>query len=123
MRLKVLAQQLAVCRLDAGAELSGLVPKGDFWSLTRTREEVSLVCAPEWVPCGARCEAGWRCLQVEGPLDFSLVGILAGLAGQLAAAGVSLFALSTFDTDYLLVKEASLPAALDALRAGGHTIA
>ncbi|MBN1372589.1 MAG: ACT domain-containing protein, partial [Anaerolineaceae bacterium] len=74
------------------------------------------------VPGGVRAEGGWRALKVLGPLDFSLTGILAGLASTLAAAGVSIFALSTFDTDYIMVKESSLGTAIEALREQGHTI-
>ena len=122
MNLHLLEEQLAVCRLDAAAELPEGFRGGGFWSITRTQSELSLVCAEELAPAGARIEHGWRCLMVKGPLDFSLVGILAELAGVLAGAGVSIFAISTFDTDYLLVKSADLEAALAALRKAGHRV-
>lgn len=122
LQLRVLPETLAVCRLNPDDTLPAWAVQGSFWCAVRTREELSLVCAQDQVPAGVRAEDGWRALQVLGPLDFSLTGILAGLAGALAAAGVSIFAISTFDTDYLLVKASSLSAAVEALRGQGHTI-
>ena len=74
------------------------------------------------VPEQIKCEAGWRCLKVKGPLEFPLIGVLASLATPLASAGVSIFALSTFNTDYLLVKENLLETALQVLSQEGHKI-
>jgi len=125
MKLDVLAETYAVCRLDPQGGLAewALPPaRARLWSLTVTADEISLVCPAAAVPDGPLCEAGWRALRVAGPLDFGLVGILAELSGLLARAGVSLFALSTYDTDYLLVKAEALEAACDALRAGGHQL-
>ena len=113
---------LAVCRLDASAEIPGWAMVGDFYSVTHTSDELSVVCAEDKVPVGVRCEKGWRGLKVEGPLDFGLVGILAAIAATLAAAGISLFALATFDTDYILVKADQYERAIAALAASGHTI-
>jgi hypothetical protein len=90
--------------------------------MTRTADELSVVCWADAVPEGVRCEKGWRCLRVAGTLDFSLVGVLASMLAPLAAAGVSVFVLSTFDTDYVLVKEAHLTKAADALRLAGYVI-
>jgi hypothetical protein len=81
-----------------------------------------VICLAEKVPEGAQTEPGWRVIKVIGPLDFALVGILAELAGLLAEAGISIFALSTFDTDYILVKEARLAAAQAALTRAGHQV-
>ncbi len=101
---------------------------GGFVSVTRTSDELSLVVAEEAVPRGAtadglRVQSGWRCLKVAGPLDFSLVGILASLAVPLAEAGVSIFAISTFDTDYLLVPASDLARAVAELKVRGHRVA
>jgi hypothetical protein len=85
-------------------------------------DELSVVCQEELVPANIRAENGWRGLKVEGPLDFALTGILAGLASALAQAGVSLFAISTFDTDYILVKEKDLAKAIRALEQAGHRV-
>jgi hypothetical protein len=92
-------------------------------AIIRTQEELSIVCEQENVPPDIRCERNWRAMKVAGPLDFALVGVLASLAGALADAGVSVFALSTYDTDYLLVKADTLERAIDALEAAGHRVA
>ncbi len=110
----------AVCRLDTDAPLPGWVAGGPFVSITRTADELSVVCREEAVPDGVHCERGWRCLRVAGTLDFSLVGALAALLGPLAEAGVGAFAVSTFDTDYLLVKATAFERAVAVLRQAGH---
>jgi hypothetical protein len=94
----------------------------DFFSITRTGEELSVVCREALVPEGIRAERGWRALRVAGVLDLSQVGVLASLASPLAGAGISLFALSTFDTDYLLVQEQDLGRAVEVLVAVGHAV-
>ena len=122
LHLEILPWVLAVCRLDADASLPDWAPADTFLSIARTSDELSVVCLEEAVPPEVRCEKGWRCLRVEGPLEFSEVGILASLTAVLAAAGVSLFAISTFDTDYLLVKDEDLEQAVTALHETGHQI-
>jgi hypothetical protein len=112
----------AVCRLDAGAALPAWAAGGPLVSVTRTADELSVVCPQQAVPEGVRCERGWRGLRVAGPLDFSLVGVLAALLDPLAAAGVGVFVLATFDTDYLLVKEKDWPRAVLALRRAGYEV-
>ena len=92
---------------------------GPLLSITRTGEETSVVCLRENAPRGARVEDGWRAVKLEGPIPFEEIGVLSALSGSLAAAGLSVFAISTFDTDYILVKEARLAEALDALRKAG----
>jgi hypothetical protein len=120
--LLLLEGSFAVCRLAADAPVPAWATTGAFSSITRTPDELSIVCAEEAVPEGVQCERGWRCLRVAGAIAFSVVGVLAALAGPLAEAGVSLFAVSTFDTDYLLVKEQDLSAAQAALRRSGHIV-
>lgn len=122
LTLSVLPGTYAICRLDAGTTIPAWALHGDFVSLTCTEDELSVVCAETAVPDGVQCERGWRCLKVEGPLDFALTGILASLAGPLAAAEISLFAISTYDTDYLLVKAGQLAEALAVLAAAGFDI-
>jgi hypothetical protein len=114
----------AVCRLAADTPLPAWVsvPGSDFISITRTAEELSIACRQEIVPDDVRCERGWRCLRVAGALDFALVGVLAALLAPLADAGIAVFAVSTFDTDYLLVKEGRWDAAIAALRRAGYSI-
>lgn len=123
LTLTLLPETLAVCRLAPDAPLPDWAVAGPFFAVTRTRDELSVVCQQEQIPDGVTCQPGWRCLQVAGPLNFSLTGVLASLALPLAQAGVSIFALSTYDTDYLLVSETALDAALAALRNAGHALA
>ncbi|HMB91624.1 MAG TPA: ACT domain-containing protein, partial [Rhodothermales bacterium] len=120
--LTILPGDLAICRLPASAPVPNWAMRGDCYTVTRTQDELSIVCAQQFVPEGAKQEAGWACLKVQGPLDFGLTGILASLVNPLAEAGISVFAISTFDTDYLLVKRATLAQALDALSEAGHRI-
>lgn len=96
--------------------------RGPLASVTRTGAELSVVCAQEAVPESVQAERGWRAMAVAGPLDFALTGVLASLAEPLAEAGVPIFVVSTFDTDWLLVKDDRLDDALAALRARGHEV-
>jgi uncharacterized protein len=120
--ISLLTLPIAVCRLEPDAEVPVWAMEGAFYSITRTMEELSIVCEERLVPADTRMEGGWRALKVEGPLDFSLTGILAVLSGTLARAGISLFAVSTFDTDYILIKAKDQQAALAALRQAGITV-
>jgi uncharacterized protein len=121
LQLELLAGSFAVCRLDAGAPLPPWAT-GSFVSLTRTDAELSVVCPAEGVPAGVPAEAGWRALRVRGPLGFGMTGVLASLASPLASAGVSIFVVSTYDTDYLLVQERDLDRARHALVRAGHEL-
>ncbi len=118
--LSVLPGALAVCRLDASALLPGWPLSGAFWAATRTAEELSIVCEANVVPSGIPASRPWRAIRVAGPLDFALTGILSSIAAPLAERGVSIFALSTYDTDYVLVRQESLERAVAALTAAGH---
>ena len=122
LELRVLPDRLAVCRLPAGAEPPEWSRSGGLTSVTLTAEETSVVCAESVVPDGVVAERGWRALQVAGPLDFGLTGVLAAIAAPLAEAGVSIFALSTYDTDYVLVRDEALKDALGGLLAAGHRV-
>ena len=121
MELTVLEEELAVCRLPAGDPLPAWMA-GPFVSVTRTVNELSVVCASISVPATVTADRGWRGLRVEGPLPFSLVGILSSLSTTLASAEISVFVISTFDTDYLLVKDEQLARAVVALEAEGHDV-
>src|SRR5438309_1560680 len=113
--------RFAVCKLPPGSAIPGWATAGDVFSVTRTVEELSVVCRQEMVPSGTLAEVGWRCLRVAGAMPFTLVGVLASLTGPVAAAGVGVFAVSTFDTDYLFFKEAVFQEAVAALRGAGHS--
>lgn len=119
--LTLLPDSFAVCRLPPDAPMPSW-PKGPFVSITRSSDELSIVCPDDAVPGGVRCERGWRCLKVQGPFGLTAVGVLASLVGPLAEAGVSVFVVSTFDTDYILVKGEALSRAIEALGRAGHAI-
>jgi hypothetical protein len=123
LNLVLLPGTFAVCRLPTGAAVPAWAAAGDLVSITRTRDELSIVCPQDAVPEGVHCTRGFCCLRVAGTLDLGLVGVLAALVVPLAGAGVSVFPLATFDTDYLLLREADLPRATQALQAAGHAIA
>ena len=122
LALSLLAGHLSVCRLDPTTKVPDWAISGDFFSVTRTDDELSVVCPEEVVPEDVRSEGGWRALKLEGPFEFSEVGVLASVAAPLAEAGVGIFAVSTFDTDYVLVKKEHLQAAVVALRGRGHEV-
>ena len=120
--LKVLPGSYSVCRLHRDARVPEWATQGLFTSVTRTASELSVVCLDAPVPKGIEREGGWRVFKVEGPLDFSLTGVLASLTGPLAEAGIGVFALSTYYTDYLLVKDEQLDRAMQALRSVGWDV-
>lgn len=120
LTLSILPDTVAICRLSQNANVPDWALTGEFFSITKTADELSLVCNQVSIPEDVPCERDWRCLKVEGTLDFSLTGILAALAAPLAEAKISIFAISTFDTDYLLVKENHLKNAIKVLSAAGH---
>jgi hypothetical protein len=120
--LELLPWRLAVCRLVPDAPLPAWAEGGPFLACVRTPDELSVICEQVRVPDSIQAERDFRALRVAGTLDFALVGILAALLGPLAAAGVSVFTLSTFDTDYVLVREQALDNALAALKGAGHQI-
>ncbi len=121
MNLTLHEERYAICRLDADAPFP-IWARGKFISLTRTQDELSVVCQQDTVPPEIKHERDWCVLQVEGPMDLAIVGVLASLTQPLAKAGINLFAISTFDTDYLLVKAAKLEAAKIALEKAGYKI-
>lgn len=123
MTLTKLPHELAVARLTADALIPDWALTSDFFAITRTEDELSVVCPQDNVPVGVQQARGWRALKVAGPLDFALTGILAGLAAPLAAASIPIFAISTFDTDYLLVPGTEFEQAIRVLQVTGHHIA
>jgi hypothetical protein len=121
LRMTTLGGRFAVCRLDADAPLPSW-PSGTFVSITRTPHELSIVCDESSVPDDVRAERDWRALRVEGPIPFEVTGVAAGICAPLAAAGISVFLVATFVTDYLLVKTEAYGRAVDALRASGIAV-
>ena len=124
MRLRLHDGAVAVCRLSADAPVPDWVELdgAPMASVTRTATELSLIVADDAVPDDVAAERGWRVLEVEGPLAFSETGVLAALAAPLADAGVPIFVVSTYDTDWLLVRATTLDKALSVLGAAGHEV-
>ena len=122
LTLTLMPDRLAVCRMDSSADLPPWAFGPGFFSITRTSEELSIVTAEDAPPFGVLHEPGWRCLKLEGQFDFALTGILASLATPLADAGVGIFAISTYNTDYVLVKQTDLTQAVAALQVAGHRV-
>jgi hypothetical protein len=123
LTLRLLEEIFAICRLSAAAPLPLWVGEGPFFSITRTAEELSLVVVEESIPRGERdlrVESGWRALMVVGPLDFALTGVLSAIATPLADAGIPIFVISTFDTDYVLVKQENVVPSIKILRDQGY---
>jgi hypothetical protein len=111
----------AIARLDAAAPIPTW-PRGEFVSITRTRDELSIVCRDDAVPSTIRADRGWRCLALQGPFALDQTGVAAEFTRVLAAAGVSVFVVATFDTDYVLVPDRAIARAVAALRAAGHAV-
>ena len=114
--------EFAVVQWPPSTRLPTDLLTGSFFSLTRSEDELSLVCETRLLPEGITHEAGWAAFKLHGPFDFGLTGILAAVLNPLHGAGVGIFALSTFDTDYVLVKRERLSEALAALRQAGHRV-
>ena len=120
--LNLLPGRLAVCWLAPEAPFPDWARPGDLLALIQTRTEISVVCAERFVPPEVKAERGWRAIQAQGPLDFTMVGMLAAISTPLAQAGVSIYALSTYETDFVLVKEEALDRAIHALSQAGFLV-
>jgi hypothetical protein len=122
LELTLFLERFAISRLAADAPVPDWATRGSFFSVTRTGDELSVVTETSQVPIGVQSQPGWRVFKVHGPFVLSEIGVLSALAAPLAEAKISLFAVSTFDTDYLLVATETLSAAIAALGRAGHTI-
>ncbi len=122
MQLYALDELYAIVRLQPDADVPVWARNGHFWSITRSDAELSIVCPQEDVPPDASAERGWCALEVAGPLDFSLTGVVSSLVAPLAEQEIPLFLISTFETDYLLVREPDLPRSVEALTSAGHSV-
>jgi len=121
LTLRLLREKFGICRLDPDAPIPDWV-KGSFYSITKTLDELSIICREDAIPAESPCETNWRALMIEGPLDFSLTGIIASISSILANNQISLFVLSTYDTDYILIKDHLLDKAVSVLRANHYEI-
>ncbi len=126
LQLSLLPEEFAVCRFPREAAVPHWVTAGELYCVTRTADELSLVCPvrelPGELPPSAKVTAGWRALKLHGPFAFEETGVLASILSPLAGAGVSIFALSTYDTDYVLVRAGQMERAIAALTSSGHAI-
>lgn len=124
LTLEVLSETYCVCKGLPIHLLSSLTDKNSFFSFTKTTDELSVVCSESSIVGieDITCEKGWKALKVAGPLDFGLIGILANLSSILANANISIFVISTYDTDYLLIKDVHLTQAINCLEAEGHHV-
>jgi hypothetical protein len=122
LELTLLPERFAISRLAADAPVPEWAMQGPFFSVTRTGDELSIVTELSRVPVGVPSQSGWRVFKVRGPFVLSEIGVLSALASPLAEAQISLFAISTFDTDYLLVATSTLSGAFAALERAGHTV-
>jgi uncharacterized protein len=122
VQLYALDDLYAIVRLEPDADVPVWARNGHFWSITRSDSELSLVCPQDDVPTDASAERGWCALEVAGPLDFSLTGVVSSLVVPLAEEEIPIFLISTFETDYLLVREPDLHRAVEALTAAGHAV-
>jgi hypothetical protein len=122
LTLITLADKFAVCKLDPQAPIPPWAALGSLVSITRTIDELSVVCPQNLVPGDVTCEPDWRCVRVAGTIDFALIGVIASLVHPLATAGVSVFVLSTFNTDYLLVRSNDWERAVKVLRSAGLSV-
>ena len=122
MQLYALDDLYAVVRLEPDADIPPWARTGHFWSVTRSDSELSVVCQQDQVPPAASAERGWCAFEVAGPLDFSLTGVVASLVTPLADEEIPIFVVSTFETDYLLVREHDLVRSVAALTSAGHSV-
>jgi len=121
LKLSILKDLFTIHRFSPGHEIPEQIYEGQFYSIIKTEDELSIVCNSSVLQGSENSETDWSCIKVLGPLDFSLTGILADISSVLAKADVSIFAISTFDTDYILVKSKKLPVAEKALLHAGYT--
>ena len=120
MIIEALQQEFSVCKVK---DLSEVNMKDDFYFVGKTDEENSLVCSSQYVPANAEdCDSGWRAFRIQGTLDFSLTGILSRISGLLAENKIGIFAVSTYNTDYILIKNGNFQKALAVLEDSGYEI-
>jgi len=122
LKFRLLPGVFAISRLPPDSAAPDWAGRSTFTCITRTADELSIVCPLEHVPAEHNQGARWCCFQLAGPFAFSQVGILASFIGPLAASDIPIFAISTYDTDYVLIIEESIGAALECLKAAGHQL-
>lgn len=122
LTIKLLKEKYVVCRLNKNEAIPSWALQGDFYSITKTEDELSIVCLQDNIIDNIKCEKDWRVLKIEGPLDFSLVGILSKISTLMANNSISIFAVSTYDTDYILIKEKDINRAIKVLNNDNYEV-
>jgi uncharacterized protein len=120
LRFRQLPGTYAIVRIAPDASVPDWATKGEFTSITRSADELSIVCPTENLPPDVRSSHRWICMKLEGPFAFSLTGVLLSFIEPLSDNAIPIFAISTFDTDYVLVQEESSATAIERLKRGGH---
>ncbi len=120
LKLEILNGSYSIHRFIVAAEIPAAVLKSEFYNITRTDEELSIVCDSEIEVKSDLCDSGWSCIRIAGVLELALAGILAELSDTLAKAGIPIFAISTYNTDYILVKRNKLNSAITVLKGSGY---
>jgi hypothetical protein len=120
IKLNVLEGLYTIHRFFSDHDIPEQIYESEFYSISKSEDELSIVCNSSILLNSERSETGWSCIKVSGSLDFSLTGILADISAVLAKAEISIFAISTFDTDYILIKSENLPSAGKALVSSGY---
>ena len=118
--LSVLFETFTIHKLSRDASIPEAILKSNYYSISKTKNELSLICSDVIEVQSLQSSKGWKCIKVTGPLDFNLTGILAGISDILSKENISIFAISTFDTDYILVRTQDLTSARTALRLAGY---
>lgn len=122
LTIKLLKEKYGVCRLNKDEDILSWALQGEFYSITKTEDELSVVCLQDNIIENIKCEKDWRVLKIEGPLDFSLVGILSKISTLMANNSISIFAISTYDTDYILIKEKDINRAVKVLNNDNYEV-
>ena len=122
LALSVLSETFTIHKFAPDASMPEEILKSNYYSVSKTENELSVVCSELIEVQSLQSYKGWKCIKVKGPLDFNLTGILAGISDILAQGNISIFAISTFDTDYILVRIQDLPSATTKLRQAGYKL-
>lgn len=122
LKLSLLKDFYGICKLPCDSSIPDWAQKGSLYSITRTEKELTIVCPQGSIPMDIEYDGNWRGFRIDGSFDFSQIGVISCLAGPLARAGISIYVISTYDTDYVLVKEKNVEQAVTVLTDEGHLI-
>jgi hypothetical protein len=123
LTLDLLEENFVICRLSPSSSLPSWAFTGPFISITKTNDELSIITIDDnRLPKDIQCERNWKCFKLKGPFPFDMTGVLSSILNPLAKADIAILAISTFDTDYVMIKEKNLQIAIDVLKQNGHTV-